>query len=288
MSEKARFVDFDAETIHTRDEQVAQYVKMAAMDEKNMPKNFKKEEAKQKWRDENEARGEEAVKNTSTDVRYAEVLCVVMKVVEVGEDDGSTGRNIAFDAMSHSELDVMSAVAETFEQVLCADTVLAGHNIKGFDLGLLLNRFRRFGIRPPTHFPLYEDGRWRGARIYDTMKNAPAKNGLGFVSMDDVCMAYGMGRGKRMEWDGMPMDGSRVAEVYEAGAYEFLLKYCESDVDVNYELFSRMTFDFTYGFGGRREEVSVAIREVRASGLDDTARRLAEHGILDAAGLIPG
>jgi len=130
------------------------------------------------------------------------------------------------------------------------------------------------------------NGRWQG-RVFDTMKRTPCSNGLGLVSLDNTCAAYGVPL-REVMWAGAPMEGSRVAEAFEAGAIETILEYCAEDVITELKLYGAMTFDFTWGTYGVGSEAAERVSEIeRDETLTDTQKALAVYDVMNRAGLIP-
>lgn len=271
----ARLVVFDIETYRTRDLRAIERIKREALD-KRPPGNAKRED-KLAW-DSQAARIEramEAIDKTAVNVLLAEVLCVGWRA-----DGDEQSRWCGVDECRGLEM-----LRDTWEHQTGSQTIWCGHNILGFDLPVLLNRWRRFGITPPTHFPQY-NGRWIG-RTYDTMTRTPCNNGLGMVSLDAVCAAYGVEGAKEMEWGGEPMCGARVGQVYEAGDFQAILDYCLLDVRVQETLYMVMTGNDTWGTYPREDDLAEQLAEIDAAGLSEGAKAIAKLNVLDAAGLLP-
>lgn len=278
-----RSVVFDIETLPVSDPGLERAVRREA--EEKAPAASASKAKKEAWYTEEatRARGEEAWLKTAVDVLLAEVC-----VISIQEEGGAVQTwQMGLDEWAEPE--VLEAAADYLNTLLDEDTVLAGHNIKGFDLAILLNRWRRYEIEPPRFFPVYGRGRWYGGcRLYDTMERVCAKTP--FVSLEDACAAYGLGKAKSLEWDGAPMDGSRVFAAFEAGKFELLAQYCEADVAAERALFERMTFGGRHGLGDgdAREAMSAAIGEIEAQEeLTWSQRELAIMSVLRANGLVP-
>jgi len=280
MARKAKYVVIDAETYRTRDEAVIRGLEQEAMAKR--PNTNTRKELKLTWDTEAEImrRVEEALAKTSTDVLLAEILCVCVKA----DEDACVIQLSGMGKFCQTEC--LKNTAFSLSDITGPDTIWIGHNIAGFDLPLLLNRFRRHGVTPPEHFPVFTGRRWMG-RVFDTMLRTPCQNSLGYVSLEDVCRAYGLPSAKSTMWNGAPMDGSRVGEAYEAGEYDLILEYCAADVWIEEQLYQRMTFDGRWGTYDLRTAVAEQIAEIDASGLDDTAMRVAKFNVLEAAGLVP-
>lgn len=281
---RAKWIIFDLETCRSRNPEALKRIERAAR-ERVAPHNTLKAK-KEAW-DTPEAvqeRAQDAVAKTSTDVLYAEVLCACW-MTDTDEDPGCA------DCMGGGRLDPVEAereglraFARDLDAAAASDTVWIGHNILDFDLPVLLNRWRRHDIQPPEHFPVYHNGRWSG-RIYDTMRRVPTKTG--FVSLDEACVAYGLGAGKNVECDGQVVTGADVGPMYEAGKYRQIIGYCMSDVLVVRGLFDKLTCRGRYGLGGRLEEIAEQVAEIEDSDLSEGRKAMAILAVLDRAGMVP-
>lgn len=221
-----------------------------------------------------------AIERTMVDPLLAELLVVSFSA------DGAEGTWLIEGA--EQEHDVMAFVSEALGRFLGPETVLAGHNIKGFDLPVLLNRWRFHAVRPPAWFPRYSRGCWAGGcLLYDTMEQAPGKTP--FVKMDKLCQAYGLPSGKSLLWRGEPMNGGRVLEAYEAGEFGLLTAYCQADVRAEEALFNRMTFNGEFLHWERDDNaLAYAVGEIEAiEGLSATQRDLAILNVLRNHGRVP-
>ena len=119
------------------------------------------------------------------------------------------------------------------------ETFWIGHNSDGFDLPVLITRWRRYGILPPKHFPLWRYGRIRGL-TFDTMKESASRTP--FIRAQTAAIAHGLDGFKVTMWGDTPMDGSRVAEAHRQGEWALIREYCRSDVEATRELAEIMTF----------------------------------------------
>lgn len=275
MTEKARFLTFDIETRPTRDEQIRRRIEDEA--EAKQPANNVKKEIKAEW-DTQEAiaaRRDEAWRKTAVDPLLAELLVVSFRA------DGEV-YTLPCDMDEKAALGQLSAA---WGELTTAETVWIGHNILGFDLPILLNRWRRHAILPPEHFPGYRNGRWHG-RIFDTMKNLPCSNGLGLVSLDAACEAFAIQQ-MVVEWDGEKMHGGRVWDCYCADGIETVCTYCEADVQAEEALFHRLTMGGEYGLFDPRVTVRERIGEIQSSELTTDQKHLAIYQVLEQHGLVP-
>lgn len=216
--------------------------------------------------------------DSAVDVLHAEILCSAF----VTDQD----EPVVFNCMPDTEQERIGLLelSETLNDLADRDTVWIGQNIKGFDLPLLLNRWRRYRIRPPEHFPIYTGRYWSG-RVYDTMERTPAKNPMKGKNLAAICAAYGL-EAKTVQWLGEPMTGARVAAAFEAGEHQLILDYCEQDAIDEYELYKIMTFDDRYGSYNRDNSLSETLTEIDQSELSAALKWQAAKLQLQAAGVI--
>jgi len=280
---KARLITFDLETYRTRNPAIMERVRGEAMEKRPAGNTLK--ELKIEWDTTaaREARAKDALDKTAVDPLLAEVLVCCMRGDGV---DIVCGLDPVFSSMKdRSEQDMMADLASWLDYIAGPRTIWVGHNIEGFDLLILLNRWRRFGITPPKNFPVYIGRRWRGW-TFDTMLRCPCKNGLGFVSLDDACEALGL-PGKLVEWKGQPFDGSRVGEAFEAEEFDLIARYCAEDVSLERALYMAMTSGDTWGTYGIEDDLAEQLAEIDASGQSESIRAIAKLTVLERAGLVP-
>lgn len=282
----ARLLAFDAETYATFDALARERVAREAALRRpsvNTPRALKLTWDESASRSE---RAQEAVAKTAVDVLLAEPLCVCFAV-----HDGRRAMPVDVSAVSMMDAgDPLAAqraglqeLAAYWEEVTSAETIWAGHNIVGFDLPLLLNAWTRNGVAPPTHFPEYLGGRWRG-RVFDTMLRVPSKTP--FLSLDNACAGLKVPMPAELDWRGECVSGALVGEMYEAGDYEAILEYCAADIPPVVHLYAALTGDDTRRTWDREAKVSTELEEVFASETGPGVKLMAVRGVLERAGLI--
>lgn len=107
---------------------------------------------------------------------------------------------------------------------------LVGHNVSGFDIRWLWKRSIVLGIRPPAWWPV--DARpWDADRVQDTMLMWEGSKGR--ISQDRLARTLGI-RGKGA------IDGSQVADRWDAGEHEEIRLYCADDVRTVREIWCRI------------------------------------------------
>jgi len=252
---KATRITFDVETYKTDDPAVLEYVRAKAY--ALVPKGNKDVKALWMTTGPMDERAAEAVEKTNLNPMFGRILCANHLT------DFADGSKKAFQCdLMRNPADELARLAEHWEETTDADTLWIGHNITNFDLGFLVNGFRKIGAPPPTHFPVFRNGYWRG-RIYDTMQHIPNKQ-AGFIKLTEAYLAYGLGEAKEVIWEGEPMDGSRVAAAYDAGAYDLLLRYCDLDCVMERRLYLTQTANGTYGTPEARLTPLAELREIIA------------------------
>lgn len=182
-----------------------------------------------------------AAEDSAVDTLLARVIVIGLAI-----DDGPVE---IFDCFDRDETELLAEVRDKLDGLV---TPVApwwiGHNCRGFDIPLLITRWRRFGILPPRTFPQWtEFGRARGA-IFDTMlacgSNKP------YVQAQKAAVAHGLAGFKVTMWNHpergtIQMDGSLVGEAFAMGEYQLIREYCAADVEATRELASRMTYGWT-------------------------------------------
>jgi hypothetical protein len=280
MHDKSRLIVLDIETYRTRVPEIVLRIEREAI-EKQPAQNVAKA-VKDSWDTEasRDRRAKEALSKTALNVLLAEPLCVCWRA------DGAASDVSTMTQDDGVEEKALRLLVETWNEQAGPDTIWVGHNIHNFDLSVLLNRWRRFGIRPPEHFPQFSNGRWYG-RTWDTMRRTPCDSGLGLVSLKTVCEAYGIEGAKSTFWRGEPIDGARVSDVYEAGEYDLILDYCRQDVVIEEALYLVQTDCDTYSTYDTREEIRQQVAEIQDSNLRPGEKAMAIQHLLESAGIIP-
>ena len=289
--DKAKYIVIDLETYRCTDPDVVRTLTTDAL--LREPAKNEKVAVKKNWDTPQgrQARVDEALEKTSVDPLLAEVVCIGYKTDTTSTTTLKPGVRQIDGERRLDPLQMLADAALLFDSYAGPQTTWVGHNMQGFDLGILLNQWRRYSIHPPTHFPPYRNGKWRG-RLWDTMKATPCKNALGFIKLDAVCQALGMGPGKAYEWEGMPMEGSRVGELVEralAGEdnlWLVLQEYCACDIDQTEDVFLRQTCRGAYP-AEWRDAVAEQVRAIEESEGTEAQKAVGLVSVLGAAGLIP-
>lgn len=111
---------------------------------------------------------------------------------------------------------------------------IVGHNIFDFDLKFIYKRSIINGVRPTVDLSF---ARYRAQPIFDTMHEWERWSYRDRISLDRLAHVLGLPSSKT---DGV--DGSKVFELYEAGAHQEIRDYCLRDVTLTREIYRRMIF----------------------------------------------
>lgn len=217
---------FDIETIPCADPAIIAEIEAGV----KPPGNLKKAETIAAWeRDEKPAAVLEAVRKTSLDGTYGRICCIGFAV-----DDEP------IECAFGNEADVITnffrwleGAARISNYTDRQSAVFVGHNILSFDLRFLWQRCVVNGIRPPAIIP-FAAKPWDG-KVFDTMTAwNPDRDRK--ISLDKLCRALGVPTSKG------DLDGSRVAEYWQAGRHQEVAAYCMGDVEAVRQCHKRMTF----------------------------------------------
>lgn len=219
---------FDIETIFTQDGRKADYL----VDEVKAPSKMSRPETIDAWeKSTSETWGraadeKAAITKSSLDGAFGEICAIAFAADST--DPAVTVRNDA-----RSEADIIKgffdAVTMLAQGNLSQDITLIGHNIYGFDMQFIMHRCAVLGIRLPLWWP--HDMRPYSKSFYDTMLRWDARN---FISLDRLCMALGL--------DGKSdIDGSMIADLWQAGDYQKIADYACDDVIKVREVWRKMS-----------------------------------------------
>jgi 3'-5' exonuclease len=168
---------------------------------------------------------EETYRKTSFDGARGEIISIAFAV----DDDPVL---CVHRGIYSAETEMLEAAKDAILTTLCGRAPwFIGHNIGGFDLKFLFQRFVINRVDPQIDFKHW--GR-HGSQYYDTMQ---AWAGYGNrISQDNLCKALGI--------EGKPddIDGSKVWDFYKAGKIEEIAKYNADDVEKVRKIYNRMNF----------------------------------------------
>lgn len=130
-----------------------------------------------------------------------------------------------------TERQMLIALRNLIEAACDPETVLIGHNLKGFDLPKIRGRFVRHGLRLPWALASKDQP------LYDTMSEYGrfSLESAPFISAADLADCFGLASHKGI------VEGAQVPELYAAGKHDEIICYCMLDVELEYQIFCRMT-----------------------------------------------
>jgi len=129
---------------------------------------------------------------------------------------------------------MLIALREYLNNFTDRETLVVGHNVRGFDLPRLRFAYLRAGLQLPGLLASPD------VRVFDTMREYARRFSVEreeFVSLETVLTALGMPNHKEL------MDGSQVGELLASGSKESLevvLQYASQDVLCESEVFLRL------------------------------------------------
>ena len=193
-----------------------------------------------------EARPEEAaakIREKSALLDASPVLCVAIctpecRMVFNGMDGANHEVPGWVHAPCHTERDMLISLRAWLDAATCPDTVLAGHNIRGFDLPKLRHAYLRHRLRLPGILnPSYGDA--PGVTVIDTMHlfksfSMEHRDDYG-VSLSTVAESLGLTCHKEM------LNGAAVPKLHAAGEFLPILQYCALDTLLTANVFQLLT-----------------------------------------------
>ena len=195
------------------------------------PATISKAETIAKWNEESRpAAIDEAVSKTGLDGTFGRV-CVIGWAL----DDGPVQLANSADDEEAVLLDFSMRLGITATDVF--ETCVVGHNVTGFDLRFMMQRFIVNGIRPPAVIARAVKAKpWEEDKVFDTMVQWSGGGARPGGSLEKLCMALSIASPKT------DLDGSKVAAAVAAGRIDDVAAYCALDVDATRKVWRRMTF----------------------------------------------
>jgi len=195
------------------------------------PATISKPETIAKWNAESRpAAIDEAVAKTGLDGTFGRV-CVIGWAIDDGpvqtvssdhDERGLLSEFLARLDLSHSDL---------------FSTCVIGHNVTGFDLRFLVQRYIVNSIRPPSVITRAAQAKpWEVDKVFDTMVQWSGGAARPGGSLEKLCMALSIPSPKN------GVDGSMVASVVAAGGIAEVADYCAGDIEATRKVWRRMTF----------------------------------------------
>lgn len=134
-----------------------------------------------------------------------------------------------------NEKELLLGINGLLNKVFKLDFWLCGHNIKNFDIPVLIKRMIINGIEPSVLLPSYDTKPWE-IKAIDTMDVWKCGNNFALSSLELMCAAMGVKSPKEGE-----VTGNRVHEAYyDFDQLELIVEYCERDVLVLIDLIKKL------------------------------------------------
>ena len=211
----------DLETIPTDREDVIERINADI----KAPGQYKKPESIAQWLTENrESELDSLVRKTALDGAFGRICCFGFAI-----DDQPA------DTFVGTETDILAGVS-TLLNALNSDrytTLIIGHNICGFDLRFLFQRYIVNQLPVPFLVRYAANLKpWESDKVFDTMTQWAGVGNR--ISLDKLCMALGVNSPKG------DLDGSKVFDYWEAGRIAEIAEYCKKDVEATRQVFRRM------------------------------------------------
>ena len=215
----------DIETIPTPSPEIRAYIAATI----KPPKTMSVAATIEKWHKESkEAAVDDAVSSTGLDGAFGNV-CVI------GFETGDSGPQAVYGLDEYAVLTQFNNALNSFiERSMFSGARVVGHNLVGFDLRFLLQRYIVNGIRPHPIINVAANAKSWADSVYDTMTQFAGYGKT--ISLDKLCTALGVPTPKG------DIDGSMVGKYVADGRIDEVVAYCKKDVAATKAVYRRMTF----------------------------------------------
>jgi hypothetical protein len=130
---------------------------------------------------------------------------------------------------------LLKEVNHLFERCHNLGFWMCGHNIKNFDIPVMIKRMMINGIEPSKLLPRHDTKPWE-VKALDTLEIWRAGNPWGLASLELMCAAMGVESSKEGE-----VTGNRVHDAYWLdNMLDAIADYCERDVLVLVKLIDKL------------------------------------------------
>lgn len=217
----------DIETIGTQRQDVIDYIAATV----KPPATYKKPESIEAWhKEQGPAAIEEAVAKTGLDGAFGQVVCIGFQLD--GMDSPLTYHGLSERLVLEGFNEMLGKCIESKDAM---STAVIGHNVSGFDLRFLMQRYIVNSIRPPFVLKRAAEAKpWESEKVFDTMVQFAGVGNR--ISLEKLCLALGIQSPKG------DMDGSMVNQAVKDGRLLEVAEYCKRDVTATREVYRRMTF----------------------------------------------
>lgn len=215
----------DIETIPAQRQDIADYIAATI----KPPKTMSAAATIEKWHKESKAGAiEDEVSKTGLDGAFGQVCCIGYDLTNSGEPTAIYGLD------EPTLLDCFNNALNDIPRAMWSAYTVIGHNVSGFDLRFLLQRYMVNGIKPHPIINVAAQAKAWDGKVYDTMTQFAGYGKT--ISLDKLCMALGVPSPKG------DMDGSMVGQYVADGRIAEVADYCKKDVIATRAVYRRMTF----------------------------------------------
>jgi predicted PolB exonuclease-like 3'-5' exonuclease len=160
---------------------------------------------------------------------FSKIVCVCMAFVD---KEGKVRSQVL---KNDDEYALLKEVNHLFERCSNLGFWMCGHNIKNFDIPVMMKRMMVNGIEPSKLLPRYDTKPWE-VKAIDTLEVWRAGNPWGLASLELMCAAMGVESSKEGE-----VTGNRVHDAYWLdGMLDAIADYCERDVLVLVKIIDKL------------------------------------------------
>ena len=196
------------------------------------PAQYKKPDSIAQWLEENKAAELDALRRkTALDGAFGMVACIGIAI-----DDCEPGMFYSDGIMKvHEEARILRDFSDYLNSLKCDKytTLVVGHNVAGFDLRFLLQRYIVNRLPVPHIIKHAASAKpWESEKVFDTMCQWAGVGNR--ISLDKLCMALEVPTSKG------GITGATVYDEWLKGNIEGIAEYCKRDVEATREVFRRM------------------------------------------------
>lgn len=170
---------------------------------------------------------QEAIDATGLDGAFGTVCCIGYQLPGMKQPESICGMDEPF------VLREFNAALDSIPANMESATTVVGHNLVGFDLRFLLQRYIVNSIRPHAIINMAAKAKAWDNSVYDTMLQFAGYGNR--ISLDKLCFALGLEGKSDFTWED-------VLPAMLCGSYDSVAEYCQHDVSITRAVYMRMTF----------------------------------------------
>ena len=223
----------DLETLPDQTEGALNYI----IDTIRPPANYKKQESKDRWMEENaESKALEEWKKSALKGIAGEVCSIAWAFDDKPVAALTRTQNITEADVLGGFFDAVRDETKSGEGAFPSIQWI-GHNIRGFDLRFLFQRAVINNLDPGLQIPIND--RHGSRHVFDTMEEWEGFRQ--YAKLDDIFYALQIDMGE--EWDDViEIDGSQVWDLWQSAQYGTIRRYNMYDVEKVREVYRRLTW----------------------------------------------